>query len=247
MPPRFAAALLVLLPLTLPVEAQIPDKFTNLKVLPADIARGDLIGTMREYAQSLGVRCNHCHVGPASGDLEGADFASDEKETKRTARLMMQMVQVINGEHLSHIGTDREVACFTCHRGASLPSRLEDELFAAWRAGGPDSLVAGYRGLRQQYYGRAIFDFGEQTLVAAAGILGVPANGTAGTQAALAALQLETEYFPEYGIGWALLGGVLAQSGDTVKAVAALQRASSLMPGNAQVQRMLQRLQGNRP
>ena len=255
MRPRFAAALLSLLPLALPVEAQIPDKFTNLKVLPADIARGDLIGTMRGFATSLGVRCNHCHVGPASGELEGADFASDEKETKRTARLMMQMVRVINGEHLSHIGgehlshigTDREVACFTCHRGASLPSRLEDELFAAWRAGGTDSLVAGYRGLRQQYYGRAIFDFGAQTLAAAAELLGATANGAAGTQAALAALQLETEYFPEYGIGWALLGGVLAQSGDTAKAVAALQRATSLMPGNAQVQRMLQRLQGNRP
>ena len=42
--------------------AQIPDKFTNLKVLPKDIAKRDLVETMRSFSMALGVTCQHCHV-----------------------------------------------------------------------------------------------------------------------------------------------------------------------------------------
>ncbi len=36
--------------------AQIPDKFTNLKVLPKDISKGELVGIMRAFSGALGVR-----------------------------------------------------------------------------------------------------------------------------------------------------------------------------------------------
>jgi thioredoxin reductase len=45
-----------------PVPGQIPDKFTNLKVLPKDISKQELQSTMRGFAFALGVRCEHCHV-----------------------------------------------------------------------------------------------------------------------------------------------------------------------------------------
>ena len=44
---------------TAPGAAQIPDEFTNLKLLPKDIEKRQLIGTMRDWAGGLGVRCNH--------------------------------------------------------------------------------------------------------------------------------------------------------------------------------------------
>ena len=76
--------------------AQIPDKFTNLKILPKEIGRGELVGIMRDYAGALGVRCIHCHVGDDPNDLDSVDFASDAREPKRVARAMMRMVKSYN-------------------------------------------------------------------------------------------------------------------------------------------------------
>lgn len=227
--------------------AQIPDTFTNLQVLPKDISRNELVGLMRGFSLSLGVRCVHCHVGPANGSLQGADFASDDKDTKWTARTMLKMVTAINEEHLKPIGGEITVTCFTCHHGANRPERLEDVLVRAWKAGGPDSLLASYRGLRKAWYGRAAFDFGEMTLVETAGRLADRAYGPAGVQGAVAALRLQTELFPEFAVGWGQLGGTLAQAGDTAAAITALERALQLSPGNRQLEQMLTRIRGNRP
>jgi hypothetical protein len=50
--------------------AQIPDKFTNLQVLPKDVAKRELVAAMRGIASDLGVRCAHCHVGPDNLELD---------------------------------------------------------------------------------------------------------------------------------------------------------------------------------
>ena len=39
-----------------------------------------------------GARCEHCHVGEGGPALGNMTFAADDKETKRTARLMMRKV-----------------------------------------------------------------------------------------------------------------------------------------------------------
>ena len=105
------------------VSAQIPEKFTNLTVLPKDIARPALVTVMRNLTLGLGVRCEHCHVGEGN-DLSKFDFASDTKPTKATARRMLQMTASIN-EQVASIGTPSatpKVTCFTCHRGALKPA-----------------------------------------------------------------------------------------------------------------------------
>src|SRR6185503_1734772 len=78
----FAAALALAI-VAAPAAAQIPDKFTNLKVLPKDISKDDLISTMRGFSGGLGVRCNFCHVGGTETDLTGMKFASDDKKEKK--------------------------------------------------------------------------------------------------------------------------------------------------------------------
>ena len=102
---------------------QLPQKFTNLKILPKDIAGRDLVGIMKQFCFDLNVRCEHCHVGEGD-DLSKFDFASDARPTKTTARVMLRMVSAINDEHLKSLGQTPapKVTCFTCHRGAAKPA-----------------------------------------------------------------------------------------------------------------------------
>jgi len=108
------------------VRAQLPQKYTNLQVLPKDIPPAQLVATMKGFAQGLGVRCEHCHVGEGN-DLSKFDFAADTKPTKATARWMIRMASVLNAEVATIVppaadasGAAR-VTCFTCHRGAPKP------------------------------------------------------------------------------------------------------------------------------
>ncbi len=105
----------------LPAAAQIPDQFTNLQVLPKDMKKQQLVDTMRGFATGLGVRCDHCHAGEPTPDLSKMDFASDAKEAKKTARLMLQMVR----------GPDRSFAVATGQRLAPSPPPLPPILAVA--------------------------------------------------------------------------------------------------------------------
>ena len=59
----------------------------NLQVLPKDTTRQQINPIMRGFTRALGVRCPYCHVGEEGADMSTFDFASDEKPTKKTARL----------------------------------------------------------------------------------------------------------------------------------------------------------------
>jgi len=94
----------------------------NLKVLPQDMTGPQLIGTMKIFSQSLGVRCNFCHVGEEGKPLSSFDFASDAKQEKQTARKMLAMVHRINQEDFGVTDFSKvKVTCFTCHRGSKHP------------------------------------------------------------------------------------------------------------------------------
>jgi len=51
------------------------------------------------FGRSLGVICGFCHV-PGKWDL-------DDKEEKKTARLMFAMVMTINNDYMSKVPNDR--------------------------------------------------------------------------------------------------------------------------------------------
>lgn len=76
---------------------------------------------MRAFTFGLGVQCNYCHVI----DGQTRDMASDEKQTKKTARVMLQMVNHINetfGGQMGKAAADvSKVQCATCHRGKAIP------------------------------------------------------------------------------------------------------------------------------
>ena len=71
----------------------IPDKYTNLKVLPQDITKAELLPIMKGFCKSSGHRCSYCHV--ATDDLSSADFASDEKPAKSEARELLRLIRTL--------------------------------------------------------------------------------------------------------------------------------------------------------
>jgi hypothetical protein len=103
-------------------------KPVNLKVLPKDISREDLIKIMRGYTGALGVGCKFCHA--ANPQTHKLDFPSDANDDKTIARTMIAMTRTINDQYMSQIHDpdampeDKHVTCGTCHRGHSMPEHF---------------------------------------------------------------------------------------------------------------------------
>src|SRR6185503_3673772 len=84
----------------------------NVQVLK-DVPPDQWMLVMQYVAASLGVQCNYCRVM--------GDNASDDKDTKKTARKMMQMVGDLNKEFFAG---KPAVSCASCHNGHAKPTRM---------------------------------------------------------------------------------------------------------------------------
>ncbi|HEU4628967.1 MAG TPA: c-type cytochrome [Gemmatimonadaceae bacterium] len=251
--PLLRAALAALLAAGVPIAAfaqptREPPPPRNLQVLPKDIPRGSLTRIMRGFTQALGVRCQYCHVPAATpGDgQERLDFALDDKQTKRTARFMLRMVDSLNRAVLPTLATRHDppvrIACVTCHRGSPLPQTLDVVLAETIDRAGVDSAVARYRELRENMVsGR--YDFRETTLNELAARL---ADGGR-TAEAIRMLQMNQEFYPNSAAIDVALGDVYRQRGERDQAIAHYRAALVKQPENRQAQRRLDELQRERP
>ena len=203
-----------------------PDSLINTKVFPKTTPVMQVVGAMRNITGALGVRCQFCHVGEEGMPLERFDFAKDEKHTKLVARQMMLMVQEINRrldtlpEH-GHSGPNLEVTCATCHRGVSRPVPLATLIQQTDSAAGLDSALRTYRALRERYYGRDSYDFGELSLNIAAFRLGRASK----FDDAFALLKLNEELFPGSSGMYVFRGNIALMKNDTTAAAAAFREA----------------------
>ena len=141
----------------------------NLKVLPEDISSRDLGNTMKGFAMGLGARCETCHVGEPDTPLDTFDFASDEKDMKRKARVMIKMVREINDVFVPGLNEIEdsprvEVRCVTCHRGLQQPKLIQDVLDEQLAENGLEATLVKYAKLRDDYFGSHSYDFSEFTL-----------------------------------------------------------------------------------
>lgn len=93
------------------------EEFTNV-LLMKDSTAANFLKQMDYYGRSLSVSCEFCHVG-------GGKWDDDSKEEKRTARLMIDLVNMINTQSLSKMGGQRppRISCVTCHRGRNNPGQ----------------------------------------------------------------------------------------------------------------------------
>jgi len=222
-----------------------PDSLVNVRVIPRSTPVLQVIGTMRNFAGDLGVRCQFCHIGEEGLPLERFDFSTDQKRTKQVARQMMLMTQEIN-RRLDTIperpDSGVRVTCATCHRGTSRPMPLYSLVMATTTSNGVDSAIRAYRGLRQRYYGRDAYDFGEPSLNIAALRL-----GRAGRfDDAFALLRLNEEHFPSSSAMYVFRGNISLMRPDTTAAAAAFREAIRRDSTNEEARRRLRDL-GARP
>jgi hypothetical protein len=94
-----------------------PQVYKNIKILK-DLPADQVIPIMRKIDDSLGVRCDFCHIVTAGPGGRHEGFEKDDKPMKGVARQMMTMtgdldkkVKVVKGK----------VTCFTCHHGRAEP------------------------------------------------------------------------------------------------------------------------------
>lgn len=85
------------------------DYYKNVQVLK-DVPASELIPAMRYITTALGVGCDFCH--------DEKHFESDDKQDKKTARKMMEMMFALDK---NSFGGKRMVTCYTCHRGSTKP------------------------------------------------------------------------------------------------------------------------------
>lgn len=121
--------------------AQPPWK--NLKVLPQDISKDSLDHLMDNYATSLGVKCNYCHM-PSKTNPTKLDFPDDGKIEKEIARGMIVMADEINAKYFQPHFPDPKpkqvhvINCVVCHRGAPNPEKYLSQMNVMYKTYDPN-------------------------------------------------------------------------------------------------------------
>ena len=221
--------------------AQVPEKFTNLQYFEKTIQRDDLIQVMRGFSFSLGVRCEYCHAAKGGNSLDKMDFASDEKEPKKTARNMLRMVDSINRDYIAKLGsqTQNRVACVTCHHGLGKPKGIAPTLSETLDTKGLPDAIAQYKDLRKQYYGGAQYDFSETPLNQLSE--GLTHNGK--TKEAVAIMEMNAELNPPIsGWGSSVLAMAYMANKDFDKAKVEFQKMVDKNPENTWAKKQLEEL-----
>ncbi len=193
----------------------------------------DVFATMQEITKALGVGCNYCHSAPrGSGEPE---------PKKEIARAMMAMTRDLNAKVEAATGKSgaslTRVQCITCHRGVAIPGQLSDLLWQTYREGGVSAVVAQYRDLRQRYFGRQAYDFGEETLLGLQQriVEGKPDDG-------IALVRLNLEFNPRSARSYLALAHAYTRKVDDAEAIASLEKALELEPDNNVARGQLEQL-----
>jgi tetratricopeptide (TPR) repeat protein len=208
----------------------------NLKVLPKDWTREQVINVMRNFTAALGVDCEYCHV-----EGEPPDFASDDKEEKDLARAMMKITADLNSRLPTDFGKPADeltrIQCITCHRGVPEPKQLAEILAKTSAEKGFAAASAQYKDLKSKYYGAQAYDFSENGLIATARPL-VQSR----TDEALQFLALNLELFPRSAQTYVVMGQAQVVKKDTAGAISSFEKALEIDPQNGLARRTLNQL-----
>jgi len=201
---------------------------------------------MRGFSFSLGVRCQFCHAGKDGNKLEQMDFASDEKDTKKTARAMLRMVDAINQEYIAKMGRTApiRVECVTCHHQLSIPKTMNALLAETIDKKDIQAAIALYRDLRKNGLGNGQYDFGETSL----NILTESLLKQEKAKEAVAIMELNVEVnTPPSGWAYNLLAMSHLANKQVEKARADYQKILELNPQDEWAKKQLEQLNGSKP
>lgn len=206
--------------------------------VPLDPAKPWLpLPDMPAVAAALGVTCAYCHAARGSGPAVTASGLP----RLDVARAMMVLTNGLRASIPQAAGkTPAEtvsVQCVTCHRGVAIPRPLGELLLQTSVRQGADAAVAQYRELRARYYGRQAYDFGEETLLAAARRL-----GASRPELAIPLAQLNLEFFPK-SVNTLVAMAIAQGRGDEEGAIATLKRALEIDPDNGEIKGRLYQIE----
>jgi hypothetical protein len=214
----------------------------NLQFFPKDMTGQQILPIMQNFNAALGVNCTYCHNSEAPVDRPGNDFASDEKQTKKTARVMLAMARDVNMKLQSELGKPANqltnVQCVTCHRGVAIPKQLVTIMMETAGKDGVNKAVQQYQDLRKQYYGAQAYDFTDVTLFNAA-TQSLAANKP---DDALAFAQLNLAYHANSARSYQVMSQAYQRKMDKDKAIQALEKAVEIDPMNQGFKNQLQQL-----
>jgi tetratricopeptide (TPR) repeat protein len=193
----------------------------------------DIMPLMQEIVQGLGVQCEYCHSAPRG---------SGQPEPKKDiARQMIAMTRDLNTRVQTATGKSAaeaaQIKCVTCHRGVPIPKQLSEIVVQTLREKGVAAAVEQYRDLHQRFYGRAAYDFGEDTLIGVAQPL---ASGRADD--AITLLKLNLEFYPQSAKTYAAIGFAYTRKYDDPTAITYYEKAAELDPTNGVVRGQLEQL-----
>lgn len=218
-----------------------PENPTNIKVLPKEIVGVRLRPVMVGFTSALGVRCTYCHKGVEGAPLTTYDFASDENPNKDRAREMLRMLKHINDDlkNIQPSGDQRvNMWCNTCHHGRPRPMTLPEELGEQYRKSGVEAALEHYADLKQRFYGRGAYDFGEDSLNAF-GYAVLEKGDAAGS---VEVFKLNALEFPQSANVWDSLGEACLRAGDTKNAAQFYEKSLTRDPNNQNAKEMLEEI-----
>lgn len=203
--------------------------------LAAQQPRTEPLPDMQTIANALGVTCEYCHArGPGAAATTSPSKISVAKQMIAMTRELNARVEAATGKAA---GAATKVDCVTCHRGVPVPKPLPDVLWATNVQQGTEAAAQQYRELRKQFYGKATYDFSEQTLI---NLVNRIANNRPDDAIAFARLNLE--FYPNSSATYQALAFAYTRKVDDANAIAALEKAVELDPGNNVARGQLEQL-----
>jgi tetratricopeptide (TPR) repeat protein len=194
---------------------------------------------MQTIAESLGVTCEYCHTnrGGAAAATEAPTGPSKISIAKQMIAMTREMNTRVETATAKAAGVATKVDCVTCHRGVPIPRQLGDIMWETASKQGAAAAVAQYRDLRTRFYGKAAYDFGEQTLLTLSQRV-----ANIRPDDAIAMARLNIEFFPNSSASYQALAFAYTRKVDDPSAIAALEKAVELDPGNNVARGQLEQL-----
>jgi hypothetical protein len=123
----------------------------------------------------------------------------------------------------------------------AIPGQLSDIVARTALDQGPDAAIARYRDLRNRYYGRQSYDFGEDTLLTAAQQV-VKVR----PESSIPILRLNLEFYPQSVRSYTQIAFGYTRNLDDAAAIATLEKALELEPENGMIRGQLEQLKSYR-
>jgi hypothetical protein len=204
--------------------------------LAAQAPQREPLPNMQAIAEALGVTCEYCHArGAAAADAPaGPSHISVAKQMIAMTRELNARVETASGKAT---GVATKVDCITCHRGVPIPKQLGDLLWETASKQGSAAAIAQYRDLRTRFYGKAAYDFSEQTLLTLSQRV-----ANVRPDDAIAFARLNIEFYPNSSASYQAVAFAYTRKVDDSSAITALEKAVELDPGNNVARGQLEQL-----